>query len=96
MSEFENFKCYLNQLPATLLKLLGVAPPTDVIAEPVDQIVSKYEGIDRIVINMVDNFGLFEVTYMKPKFMITNSEIMALLSTKNPYTLSMLHQIMYG
>ncbi|MGV9172466.1 MAG: hypothetical protein ACOC44_14760 [Promethearchaeia archaeon] len=96
MSEFENFKCYLNQLPATFIKLLGLEPPADVIPEPVDQIVAEYEGIDRIVINMVDNFGLFEVTYMKPKFMITNSEIMALLSTKNPYTLGVLHQIIYG
>lgn len=96
MSEFQNIKCYMSQLPATILKILGVEPPTDIIPEPVDSIVERYEGVKRITINMIDNFGLFEITYYKPQFMITDSEFMALLSTKNPYTLGVLHQIMYG
>ncbi|MFX1341002.1 MAG: hypothetical protein ACFFDK_20500, partial [Promethearchaeota archaeon] len=32
----------------------------------------------------------------KPQFMITNSEVMLLLSTKNPYTLGVFHQLMFG
>lgn len=96
MSEFQNIKCYMSQLPATILKILGVEPPTDIIPEPVDSIVERYEGVKRITINMIDNFGLFEITYYKPQFMITDSEFMALLSTKNPYTLGVLHQLMYG
>jgi len=96
MSELQTLKCYLSQLPATLIKLLGITPPAGTIPDPIEQIVEMYEGVDRISINMIDNFGLFEITYHKPQFMIQNSEVMALLSTKNPYTLGVLHQLMYG
>jgi len=96
MSELQTLKCYLNQLPATFLKLLGIEPPQKIIPPPIQSILDMYQGIDRISINMIDNFGLFEITYHKPQFMITNSEVMLLLSTRNPYTLGVLHQIMYG
>ena len=96
MSELQTLKCYLNQLPATILQLLGVAPPLDTIPIPVQEIVSQYQGVDRISINLIDNFGLFELTYHKPQFLISNSEVMLLLSTRNPYTLGVLHQLMYG
>ena len=96
MSELQTIKAYLNQLPATLLKLLDIEPPHGTIPEPVQQILELYQGIERISINLIDNFGLFEITYLKPQFMITNSEVMLLLSTKNPYTLGVLHQIIFG
>jgi hypothetical protein len=96
MSELQTKKVYLTQLPATIIKLLGVNPPSEVIPPPVEEIVKNYEGIKRISINLIDNFGLFEITFYKPKFMITNSESMLLLSTKNPYTLGVLHQLMFG
>jgi hypothetical protein len=95
MSELQTLKCYLAQLPATILQLLGINPP-NFVPEPVQPILDLYKGINRISINMIDNFGLFEITYHKPQFMITNSEVMLLLSTKNPYTLGVLHQIMFG
>ncbi len=96
MSELQTLKCYLNQLPATIIKLLGIESPSGNIPEPVQSIVDMYQGIERISVNAIDNFGLFELTYHKPQFMITNSQAMLLLSTKNPYTLGVLHQIMYG
>ena len=96
MSELQTLKCYMNQLPATILKLLNIDPPVNTIPEPVQQIIEQYEGIERISINLIDNFGLFEITFFKPSFMITNSELMALLSTKNPYTLGVLHQLLFG
>ncbi|MFW9819298.1 MAG: hypothetical protein ACFFE5_06785 [Candidatus Thorarchaeota archaeon] len=96
MSELQTLKVYLNQLPATLLKLLNIEPPHNIIPEPIPDILELYEGIQRITINLIDNFGLFEITYLKPQFMITNSEVMLLLSTKNPYTLGVLHQLIYG
>jgi len=86
----------MNQLPATILKLLDIEPPHGTIPEAVQQILDLYQGIERISINLIDNFGLFEITYLKPQFMITNSEAMLLLSTKNPYTLGVLHQLIYG
>ncbi|MFW9879520.1 MAG: hypothetical protein ACFFG0_41115 [Candidatus Thorarchaeota archaeon] len=96
MSELQTVKCYMTQLPATLLKLLSIEPPSTIIPEAVDSILNLYQGIERISINLIDNFGLFEITYLKPHFMITNSEVMLLLSTRNPYTLGVLHQLIYG
>ncbi len=96
MSELQTIKCYLNQIPSTFIKLLGIDPPSGIIPEPVKEVVDLYHGIERISISTIDNFGLFELTFNKPEFMITNSEVMLLLSTKNPYTLGVLHQIMYG
>ncbi len=95
MSELESYKCYLSQLPSTILKLLGLEPPS-FINEPVSEIIEHFKGIERIVINLIDNFGLFEITFLKPQFIITNSDALILLSTKNPYTLGFLHQIMFG
>ena len=91
MSELQTLKCYLNQMPATILKLLGIDPPLDTIPIPVNEIIDQYQGVDRISINLIDNFGLFELTYHKPQFLISNSEVMLLLSTHNPYTLGVLH-----
>ncbi|MBY9007945.1 MAG: hypothetical protein KGD63_14480 [Candidatus Lokiarchaeota archaeon] len=96
MSELKTLKGYLSQVPATLLELFGIKYPSEKIPKPVESIVNMYKGIERISINLLDNFGLFEITYFKPSFMITNSEAMLLLSTKNPYTLGVLHQLMYG
>ena len=95
MSELATIKCYLTQLPATILQLLGIEPPSH-IPEPIQPILDQYEGINRITLMLIDNFGLFEITYYKPAWMITNSEVMLLLSTKNPYTLGVFHQIMFG
>ena len=80
MSELQTLKCYLNQLPATILKLLGIEPPLGTIPGPVQSIVDMYQGIERISVNVIDNFGLFELTYHKPQFMITNSQAMVKIS----------------
>ncbi|MEJ2295304.1 MAG: hypothetical protein P8Y23_11130 [Candidatus Lokiarchaeota archaeon] len=95
MSELQTLKCYLNQLPSTLINLLGLQFPSN-LPDPVSDVVEMYKGVDRISISLLDNFGLFEITFFKPQFMITNSEAMLLLSTRNPYTLGVLHQVMYG
>lgn len=95
-SELQTLKCYLNQLPATILKLLNVEPPQKTIPEPVQGVLDLYQEIERISIQLIDNFGLFEITYMKPEFMISSAEVMLLLSTRNPYTLGVLHQLIYG
>jgi len=95
MSELPNYKCYLSQLPATFMTILGIQPSGQ-IPEAVPELIERYSGIERIIINLIDNFGLFEITYYKPEFIISNSDALVLLSTKNPYTLGVLHQIMYG
>ncbi|KKL92234.1 hypothetical protein LCGC14_1501060, partial [marine sediment metagenome] len=52
MSELQTIKCYMNQLPATILKLLGVEPPPNTIPEAVQEILNLYQGIERISINL--------------------------------------------
>ena len=96
MSELKTVKAYLSQLPATLIKLLDLDLPTNTIPHPIKEIAERYKGVKRISINLISNAGLFEITYFKPEFMIQKSEIMTLLSTKNPYTLGVLHQLMFG
>ncbi|MFW9876559.1 MAG: hypothetical protein ACFFG0_25980, partial [Candidatus Thorarchaeota archaeon] len=62
----------------------------------IPEVLNLYRGIERVTINLIDNFGLFEITYSRPEFMISNAELMLLLSTRNPYTLGVLHQLIYG
>ena len=62
MSELQTLKCYMSQLPATILSLLGISPPANIIPEPVQSVLDLYQGVERISINMIDNFGLFEIT----------------------------------
>ena len=81
-------------LPATILQLLNTPVPNH-LPPPITPIVNlfKQKGkIDRIIINMIDNFGLFEITYYKPQFLISTADALLLLSTQNPYTLGMFHQ----
>ena len=54
MSELQTLKCYMSQMPATILSLLGITPPANVIPEPVQSVLDLYEGIERISINMID------------------------------------------
>jgi hypothetical protein len=90
-------EAYLPSLPATLLRLLNIEVPS-FLPEPIKPLIDTFApaGVDRIIINMIDNFGLFEITYYKPEFIISKSNATVLLSTKNPYTLGVFHQIMFG
>lgn len=88
----------LDSLPATILNLLNTPVP-DFLSEPINPIIDRMKTkgkIDRIIINMIDNFGLFEITYYKPQFLISTANALLLLSTQNPYTLGMFHQILFG
>ncbi len=88
----------LTGFPATILQLLNMDVP-DFLPPPIMPIVNRMAlkgPIDRIIINMIDNFGLFEITYYKPQFLISTADALVLLSTQNPYTLGMFHQIMFG
>ena len=93
----ETLEGQLASLPATLLSLLGVPIPNNIPA-PIDSVVQQFAGkpIDRIIINVMDNFGLFEITYYKPQFLISQSDTLLLLASQNPYTLGMFHQLFFG
>jgi hypothetical protein len=97
MSELPTYEGYLNQLTGTIIDILGAPLPNN-IPPPLTQISDPFKqvGVDRIILVILDNFGLFETTYYKPQNMIANSNALVLLSTKNPYTLGMFHQLMFG
>ena len=94
-AEMPTYEMDLDRLPATFCEILGAPVPQDVPA-PVPEISKRFEGTERIVFSLFDNFGLFELSQYKPQFLIEFSNALALFNTKNPYTLGVLHQIMYG
>jgi hypothetical protein len=95
--EMPTLQAYLPNLTSTMLKLLNVQVPS-FLPEPIADLANPFltQGVDRIVLIVLDNFGLFEITYYKPEFLISKSNALVLLSTKNPYTLGMYHQLMFG
>jgi len=84
----------MNQVPATLLNLLGIQPPS--------RIPPKIEGIpntlrsNHLIFAIFDNFGLLECTYYQPKFLIGKSEAILMLETENPYTPNVLQEVIHG
>ncbi|MEM2133747.1 MAG: hypothetical protein Q6366_012710 [Candidatus Freyarchaeota archaeon] len=94
MSDISAFQGRMNQVPATLLNLLGIQPPS--------RIPPKIEGIPNIlrsnhlIFAIFDNFGLLECTYYQPKFLIGKSEAILMLETENPYTPHVLKEVIHG
>ena len=74
----------LTSVPATILKLLNITPPTN-IPQPIQPVVDLFanKGVDRIIINVLDSFGLFEITYYKPQFLISKANALVLLDRKS-------------
>lgn len=94
MSDLTAFQGRMNQMPATLLSLLDIQPPSG--------IPPKIEGIPQnlhskhIIFAVFDNFGLLECTYYQPKFLIGKSEAILMLDTANPYTANVLQEVIHG
>ncbi len=82
----------ITSLPSTILNLLGVPVP-DGLSPPIQM---KTPPIERIVLIMIDNFGLFEIVVHKPQFVISQSKALILLETQNPYATDVLQQILHG
>jgi hypothetical protein len=94
MSGITAFQGRMNQMPATLLSLLDLQPPS--------RIPPKIEGIPKnlqskhIIFAIFDNFGLLECTYYQPKFLIGKSNAILMLDTANPYTRNILQEVVRG
>ncbi|MEM3587942.1 MAG: hypothetical protein QXO71_11570 [Candidatus Jordarchaeaceae archaeon] len=94
MSDINAFQGHMSQMPATLLSLLDIQPPSG--------IPPKIEGIPKklhskhMVFAIFDNFGLLECTYYQPKFLIGKSEAILMLDTPNPYTAHVLQEVIHG
>lgn len=82
-----------DQIPATIIKMYGLEPPEG-IAMPIEGLVMN--PVERIVVAILDNFGLFEITTYKPEFVIRESQYLLLLETTQPYTVDILHSFIHG
>ncbi len=94
MAGLVTYEVDLDRIPATFLDVLGLPVP-GVIPPPITEISSNFKA-ERIVLALFDNLGLFELSQYKPTFLIEFGSAFCLFKTKNPYTLGVLHQIMYG
>ncbi|MHA1409088.1 MAG: hypothetical protein ACTSQY_01995 [Candidatus Odinarchaeia archaeon] len=84
----------LNQLPATILNLFGLNNPA--IPKPADLTDVTAKRYQQIILILLDNFGLFECIYYKPKFLIVNSKAMILLDTTNPFSDNIINNIIFA
>ncbi|MHA1265724.1 MAG: hypothetical protein ACTSRS_10880 [Candidatus Helarchaeota archaeon] len=91
--ELPTFTGTPEQIPATIINLYGIVPP-DIIPKPINGL--SLEPIQRIVLVILDNFGLFEITIYKPEFVIRESQYLILLETNAPYTTNILHALIHG
>ncbi|MHA1269750.1 MAG: hypothetical protein ACTSPY_08170 [Candidatus Helarchaeota archaeon] len=91
--ELNTINARMTQVPGTILKILNLPVPGN-IPEPIKEVSG--DGVERIVLIILENFGLFEIVVYKPEFIINNLESIVLLDTENPYTVSVLYQIVYG
>ncbi len=95
MSELPTWEGLLPSMPATVLNLLKVDQP-NIIPKPIEPVIQNFKDIKRVIMVVIDNLGLFEITYYKPEFLIQKASAFVLLSTKNPYTLGVFHQLLFG
>lgn len=91
--ELPTFEGNMTQIPATISRLLGLNPPKKI--PPPIRGVEEF-GSDHVILAIFDNFGLFECTYYKPKFLIKSSEAILVLNTEDPHTFNVLNEIVYG
>lgn len=91
--ELPTFTGMPEQIPATIIKFYGLKPP-NTIPGPIEGPILN--PIERVILVLLDNFGLFEITMYKPEFVIRESQYLLLLETGNPYTLDILHSFIYG
>jgi len=75
-----------------ILKSLGI--PNNL--QPEYNIDESLISANKVVIIIIDNFGLFETVVYKPETLIKNLELIALLETNNPYAIPLLSEIIYG
>lgn len=91
---FPQIRTSAMEMPATILKLLGIETPVG-LPEPNVEISLKFQP-RAIVIVMLDNFGLFEAVVYKPEALIKNLEAIAVIETDDPYAIPLTKRILTG
>ncbi|MDF1539105.1 MAG: hypothetical protein P1Q69_09385 [Candidatus Thorarchaeota archaeon] len=91
---FPQIRTSAMELPATILKLLGIDAPVG-LPDPNVEIVLKFNP-RAIVMVVLDNFGLFEAVVYKPEALIKNLEAVAVIDTDDPYAIPLTRRILTG
>ena len=91
--DLHTINAQMTQIPSTILYIFNLPIPEG-LPSPVLEIQNN--KVERVVLIVLDNFGLFEIVVHKPEFIINNLESLLLLETANPHTIPVLHQIVYG
>lgn len=91
---FPQIRTSAMELPATILKLLGIEAPVG-LPDPNVEIVLKFNP-RAIVMIVLDNFGLFESVVYKPEALIKNLEVIAVIETDDPYAVPLTKRILTG
>jgi len=91
---FPQIRTSAMELPATILKLLGIEAPVGLPDANVE-IVLKFNP-RAVVMIILDNFGLFESVVYKPEALIKNLEVIAVIETDDPYAVPLTKRILTG
>ncbi|NHI82986.1 MAG: hypothetical protein EAX81_01595 [Candidatus Thorarchaeota archaeon] len=82
------------EFPSTILNLMGMEIPEEM--PPANaEILAKFKS-GRLIVIVIDNFGLFEAVVYKPEALIKNMEALALIETDDPYAIPLVSKILRG
>ncbi|MEX2720933.1 MAG: hypothetical protein Q6362_005880 [Candidatus Wukongarchaeota archaeon] len=81
--------------PATIEQWLGADFP-DFLPSPVYLPESLSYRSNRVVIALVENLGLFELTFFRPQFLIKSFEILFMVDAERPFTMPLSQEIITG
>jgi len=91
---FPQIRSSAHEIPATILKLLGIQIPEG-MPEPNSEIIGKFDP-RAIVMIVLDNFGLFEAVVYRPEALIKNLEAVVLIDTEDPFAVPLTKRILSG
>lgn len=83
----------MKRIPATILAIMNIASPENI---PPPMEIDESLKSSHIILSIIDNFGLFECVYYKPKFLIAFADYLYTLETKNPYAKNVIREIITG
>lgn len=87
----------LEQFPATIIDIFNLSVPYN-IPPPILEVSAQFKshGINAVILIVVDNLDLFQVTLNKPEAIIQNSDALVLLNTNNGYTQAVLNKLLFA
>lgn len=83
----------LNQLSSTVIELLHLKR-NSLLPPPIK--IFNNSRCEQLIAVLLDNFGLFECVYYKPRFLITKVKALVLLNCHDPFTAGFISTLVYA